>query len=152
MLLGYDIVNLDLSECSLQGITCRVAPLQRDRSESEISHTFPVPAMCRRDSRVNRQPDEPADARPVSESARRSVCAHRMLKPAYKERLRENPGNEEQRAFLKLEVFFSLLRFVLCDRSLARSPGSPFFSLLLPHTVTKQELQKLLPGCGTIYV
>ena len=72
--------------------------------------------------------------------------------PAYKERLRENPGNEEQRAFLKLEVFFSLLRFVLCDRSLARSPGSPFFSLLLPHTVTEQELRKLLPGCGRILV
>ena len=30
-----------------------------------------------------------------------------MLIPAYKERLRENPGNEEQRAFLKLEGFFA---------------------------------------------
>ena len=26
--LGDDIVNLDLSQCSLQGITCRVAPVQ----------------------------------------------------------------------------------------------------------------------------
>ena len=26
--LGDDIVNLDLSQCSLQGITCRVAPGQ----------------------------------------------------------------------------------------------------------------------------
>ena len=41
--LGDDIVKLDLSQCSLQGITCRVAPTQRDGSESEISHTFPVP-------------------------------------------------------------------------------------------------------------
>ena len=56
--LGDDIVKLDLSSCSLRGITCRVAPTQRDRSESGISHTFPVPAMCRRDSRVDREPDE----------------------------------------------------------------------------------------------
>ena len=48
--LGDDIVNLDLSLCSLQGITCRVAPTLRDGTESEISHTFPVFAMCRRDS------------------------------------------------------------------------------------------------------
>ena len=47
--LGDDIVNLDLSRCSLQGITCRVAPPLRDRSESEISHAFPVPAMCMQD-------------------------------------------------------------------------------------------------------
>ena len=60
--LGDDIVNLDLSRCSLQGITCRVAPALRDGTESEISHTFPVPAMCRRHSRVDREPDEPADA------------------------------------------------------------------------------------------
>ena len=39
--LGDDIVNLDLSQCSLQGITCRVAPPLRDGTESEISHTFP---------------------------------------------------------------------------------------------------------------
>ena len=45
--LGDDIVNLDLSQCSLRGITCRVAPALRDGSEWEISHTFPVPAMCR---------------------------------------------------------------------------------------------------------
>ena len=44
--LGDDIVNLGLPECSLQGITCRVAPTLRDGSESGISHTFPVPAMC----------------------------------------------------------------------------------------------------------
>ena len=56
------------------------------------------------------------------------------MKPAYKERLRENPGNEEQRAFLKLEVFFSLLRLVLCDRSLARSPGPLPSSLFYYHT------------------
>ena len=61
--LGDDIVNLDLSQCSLQGITCRVAPTLRDGSEWEISHTFPVPAMCRRYSRVDREPDEPAAAR-----------------------------------------------------------------------------------------
>ena len=58
--LGDDIVKLDLSQCSLRGITCCVAPTQRDGSESEISHTFPVPTMCRRDSRVDREPDEPA--------------------------------------------------------------------------------------------
>ena len=58
--LGDDIVKLDLSQCSLQGITCRVAPPLRDGTESEISHTFPVPVMCRRHSRVDRQPDEPA--------------------------------------------------------------------------------------------
>ena len=61
--LGDDIVKLNLLDCSLQGITCRVAPTQRDGTESEISHTFPVPAMCRRDPRVDRQPDEPADTR-----------------------------------------------------------------------------------------
>ena len=44
--LGDDIVNLDLSRCSLQGITCRVAPPLRDGSQSEISHTFPVLAIC----------------------------------------------------------------------------------------------------------
>ena len=42
----------------------RVAPTQRDGTESEISHTFPVLAICRRYSRVDREPDEPADARP----------------------------------------------------------------------------------------
>ena len=67
--LGDDIVKLNLSACSLQGITCRVAPTQHDGSQSEISHTFPVPAMCRRDSRVDREPDEPADALPQSEQA-----------------------------------------------------------------------------------
>ena len=41
--LGDDIVELDLSACSLQGITCCVAPPQRDGTESEISHAFPVP-------------------------------------------------------------------------------------------------------------
>ena len=61
--LGDDIVNLDLVECSLQGITCRVAPTLPDGTESEISHTFPVPAMCRRYSRVDREPDEPTESR-----------------------------------------------------------------------------------------
>ena len=65
--LGDDIVKLDLSSCSLQGITCRVAPALRDRSESEISHTFPVPAMCRRNSRVDREPDEAGAARALDE-------------------------------------------------------------------------------------
>ena len=66
--LGDDIVNLDLQQCSLQGITCRVAPALRDGSESEISHTFPIPAMCRRDSRVDREPDEPAVSLPRRQS------------------------------------------------------------------------------------
>ena len=44
--LGDDIVNLDLSQCSLRGITCRVAPALRDGTESEIAHTFPFPAVC----------------------------------------------------------------------------------------------------------
>ena len=61
--LGDDIVKLDLSQCSLQGITCRVAPPLRDGTESEISHAFPVPAMCRGYSRVDREPDEPAATR-----------------------------------------------------------------------------------------
>ena len=39
--LGDDIVKLNLSQCSLQGITCRVAPTIRDGTESEISDTFP---------------------------------------------------------------------------------------------------------------
>ena len=65
--LGDDIVNLNLSQCSLQGITCRVAPTQRDGSESGISHTFPVPAICRRDSRVDREPDEAGAALPLGE-------------------------------------------------------------------------------------
>ena len=68
--LGDDIVNLDLSGCSLQGITCRVAPTLRDGSQSDISHTFPVPAICRRNPRVDRQLDEPADTRP------RGQCPH----------------------------------------------------------------------------
>ena len=67
--LGDDIVNLDLSRCSLQGITCRVAPTLRDGSELEISHAFPAPVMCRRNSRVDREPDEPADALPAREQA-----------------------------------------------------------------------------------
>ena len=46
--LGDDIVNLNLSVCSLQGITCRVAPTQRDGTESEISHTFPFPRCAGR--------------------------------------------------------------------------------------------------------
>ena len=41
--LGDDIVKPDLSQCSLQGITCRVAPTLRDGTESEISH---VPRSC----------------------------------------------------------------------------------------------------------
>ena len=56
--LGDDIVKLDLSGSSLQGITCRVAPTLRDGTELEISHTFPFPAMCRRNSRVDREPEE----------------------------------------------------------------------------------------------
>ena len=67
--LGDDIVELNLSECSLQGITCRVAPALRDRSESEISHAFPVPAVCRSDPRVDREPDEPADTRALHQQA-----------------------------------------------------------------------------------
>ena len=67
--LGDDIVKLDLSQCSLQGITCRVAPPLRDRSESEISHTFPVPAMCRRNPRVDREPDEAGVSHPRAERA-----------------------------------------------------------------------------------
>ena len=42
----------------------RACSTLRDGSESEISHTFPVPAMCRRNPRVDRQPDEPAETRP----------------------------------------------------------------------------------------
>ena len=45
----------------------RACSTQRDGSQSEISHTFPVPAMCRRDSRVDRQPDEPARALALAE-------------------------------------------------------------------------------------
>ena len=67
--LGDDIVKLNLSQCSLQGITCRVAPTLRDRSESEISHTFPVLAICRRYSRVDREPDEPAGALALRQQA-----------------------------------------------------------------------------------
>ena len=74
--LGDDIVNLDLSECSLQGITCRVAPTLRDGTESEISHTFSVPAVCRSDPRVDREPDEPAGAQPHVQSPR--GCAIRF--------------------------------------------------------------------------
>ena len=37
--LGDDIVKLDLSQCSLQGITCRVAPTLRDGTQSEIFDT-----------------------------------------------------------------------------------------------------------------
>ena len=44
-------------------------PTLRDGTESEISHTFPVPAMCRRNSRVDRQPDEPADPRALQQQA-----------------------------------------------------------------------------------
>ena len=71
--LGDDIVKLDLSSCSLRGITCRVAPTLRDGTESEISHTFPVPAMCRRDSRVDREPDESADTLALQQRARGCV-------------------------------------------------------------------------------
>ena len=55
-----------------------------------------------------------------------------MLKPAYKERLRENPGNEEQRAFLKLEAFFASETHALrpFPRALAR------LSLLLSSVTT----------------
>ena len=47
----------------------RACSTQRDGSESGISHTFPVPAMCRRDSRVDREPDEAADAPARGEQA-----------------------------------------------------------------------------------
>ena len=47
----------------------RACSTLRDGSESEISHTFPVPTMCRRDSRVDREPDESADAFPPREQA-----------------------------------------------------------------------------------
>ena len=68
--LGDDIVKLDLSSCSLQGITCCVAPALRDGSELEISHAFPVPVMCRRNSRVDREPDEAG----VSQQAQGKAC------------------------------------------------------------------------------
>ena len=45
----------------------RACSTLRDGSESEISHTSPVPAMCRRNSRVDREPDEPAVARAQEE-------------------------------------------------------------------------------------
>ena len=45
----------------------RVAPTQRDGSQSEISHTFPIPG--RRYSRVDREPDEPAGALDPAEQA-----------------------------------------------------------------------------------
>ena len=68
--LGDDIVKLDLSQCSLRGITCRVAPTLRDGTEAEISHTFPHgPAMCRRHSRVDREPDEAGVSQPRAEQS-----------------------------------------------------------------------------------
>ena len=45
----------------------RVAPTLRDGTESEISHTFPVPAMCRRYSRVDREPDVSAETRTLGQ-------------------------------------------------------------------------------------
>ena len=82
--LGDDIVNLHLSHCSLQGITCRVAPTLRDGTESEISHTFPVHAMCRRDPRVDREPDEPAETRPLCQPALGCVIRFQnALSPRY---------------------------------------------------------------------
>ena len=94
--LGDDIVNLSLSQCSLQGITCRVAPTLRDGSESEISHTFPVPERFP-GIRITLAPSE-----------------NFPLAPSL------------------------------------RSPFPPTF--LSSHTVTEEELRRLLPDCETIRV
>ena len=66
------LTELRLSDMDLKGrfvvlTPVRVAPTLRDRSESEISHTSPVPAMCRRNSRVDREPDEAGAALPLGE-------------------------------------------------------------------------------------
>ena len=56
------LTNLEVVDLSSNELTGRSRSRMlrlRDGTESEISHTFPVPAMCRRDSRVDREPDEP---------------------------------------------------------------------------------------------
>ena len=132
----------------------RVAPALRDGTEAEISHTFPVLAMCRRDSRVDREPGEPADAEPLRESARRSVCAHRVLKPRYAMEANRrfptrSPFPRGTKKFpkdrLPSHVLWDLSRAFPVFSSLSRVP-------LFSRTVTKEELQKLLPGCSTILV
>ena len=52
------LFGMDLKGTFVVLTPVRVAPPLRDGTESEISHTFPVPAMCRRDSRVDREPEE----------------------------------------------------------------------------------------------
>ena len=53
---------LNLKECGLEGESRGCSTL-RDGTESETSHTFPAPVMCRRDSRVDQEPDEPGETR-----------------------------------------------------------------------------------------
>ena len=68
------LTELRLSDMDLKGTfvvltPVRVAPMQRDRSESGIPHTFPVPAVRRSHPRVDREPDEPAGALPLQQQA-----------------------------------------------------------------------------------
>ena len=67
--LGDSVTEIDLREHGLRGV-CYAAPALRDGSESEISHAFLVPAVCRSDPRVDRAPDEPADTQPAVSSPR----------------------------------------------------------------------------------
>ena len=76
----------------------RVAPTLRDGTESEISHIFPVPAVCRRYSRVDREPDEAADPRPRAEQALGCVIRFQnALSPRY--------ATEANRRFLTRSLF-----------------------------------------------
>ena len=132
----------------------RVAPTLRDGTESEISHTFPVLAMCRRDSRVDREPEEPAGSRTPAESALGCVIRFQnALSP-----LRDGSESEISHAFPVPTRNEEVPKGALTEtRALkpfcALSPCSPLSRVpLFSPTVTKEELQKLLPGCSTIAV
>ena len=61
------LFGMDLKGTFVVLTPVRVAPTLRDGTESEISHTFSFPAMCRRNSRVDREPDEPAAPRALGQ-------------------------------------------------------------------------------------
>ena len=101
------------------------------RSESKISHAFPIPAVCRSDPGVDREPGELAGALPLRQSARRSVCAHRVLKPRYATEANRRflTRSPFPRDFLESDALWPLLRTFLWPFSCAL-PFLPLSSLL----------------------
>ena len=60
--LGDSVTKIDLREHNLRGVCCAQHPRYATEPNRRFLTRFPVPAVCRSDPRVDREPDDVADA------------------------------------------------------------------------------------------